>query len=177
MKSMVNPKPDASEALIDAFTKLLVCDGVAGISIKKVAAEAQVNHGLVHYHFGSKEGLVLAAYEHYRTEQKARVEGTDFSKRQAVKAMFLEEIQLSSRLMVEFTALSAHMPSLRDAIEEGLTKLVDTLRGRLGLPTNLDGDLLIAHFFGIAVHSRLRPSFDVEKALDALLHEQIPDRN
>ena len=40
------------------------------MSVKKLASEAGVNHGLVHYYFGSKEGLVVEAYEHYRRQQQ-----------------------------------------------------------------------------------------------------------
>ncbi len=48
------------EALIAAGARLFAEHGHAAVSVREVAREAGVNHGLVHRHFGSKEGLVLA---------------------------------------------------------------------------------------------------------------------
>lgn len=148
---------------------LLLREGVAGISVKKVAAEASVNHGLVHYHFGSKEGLLVAAYDHYRHAQRARLAQAELRDRDRLRAVLLEEVRTSSGMMVEFAAFSMHMPRLRQAIEHGLTELVEGIRHRLELPSRHDGDLLLATFFGVAVHSRLRPSFDVDHAVAAFL--------
>ena len=40
------------QALLDAAERLLVSEGYAGISTRRLAQEAGVNHGLVHYYFG-----------------------------------------------------------------------------------------------------------------------------
>lgn len=45
-------------ALIATGARLFAERGRAGISVREVAREAGVNHGLVHRHFGSKEGLL-----------------------------------------------------------------------------------------------------------------------
>jgi AcrR family transcriptional regulator len=55
----------ARRALLDAAERLLIEDGHAGITTRKVAAEAGVNHGLVHYYFGSIEELLFQAMERY----------------------------------------------------------------------------------------------------------------
>ena len=47
------------KALLDAAERMLVSDGYARITTRSVAAEAGVNHGLVHYYFGSKERLLV----------------------------------------------------------------------------------------------------------------------
>lgn len=49
------------EALIAALLRLLEGRGAGEISVRDVAAEAGVNHGLVHHYFGSKEGLIREA--------------------------------------------------------------------------------------------------------------------
>jgi AcrR family transcriptional regulator len=51
------------ERLIAALLRLLARRSVDGISVRDVAAEAGVNHGLVHRYFGSKEALVRAAVQ------------------------------------------------------------------------------------------------------------------
>jgi AcrR family transcriptional regulator len=56
---------DATEALLEAAERLLVDVGYAGITTRKVAEEAGVNHGLVHYYFGSMDNLLLAVIERF----------------------------------------------------------------------------------------------------------------
>src|ERR671914_27948 len=53
------------EALLDAAERLLVDVGHAGITTRRLAEEAGVNHGLVHYYFGSNESLLVRALERF----------------------------------------------------------------------------------------------------------------
>jgi AcrR family transcriptional regulator len=55
----------AEEALLDAAERLLVDVGHAGITTRRLAEEAGVNHGLVHYYFGSNETLLVRALERF----------------------------------------------------------------------------------------------------------------
>ncbi|HKP21144.1 MAG TPA: TetR/AcrR family transcriptional regulator [Thermoleophilaceae bacterium] len=55
----------AEEALLDAAERLLVEVGHAGITTRALAEEAGVNHGLVHYYFGSNENLLARALERF----------------------------------------------------------------------------------------------------------------
>src|ERR671915_2424677 len=55
----------AEEALLDAAERLLVDVGHAGITTRALAEAAGVNHGLVHYHFGSNENLLVRALERF----------------------------------------------------------------------------------------------------------------
>jgi AcrR family transcriptional regulator len=55
----------ADEALLDAAERLLVDVGHAGITTRRLAEEAGVNHGLVHYYFGSNENLMVRALERF----------------------------------------------------------------------------------------------------------------
>ena len=50
---------------MDAAERLLIKDGHAGLSTRRVAEEAQVNHGLVHYYFGSMEELLMQVLERF----------------------------------------------------------------------------------------------------------------
>ena len=56
---------DPREGLLDAAERLLVEVGYAGISARRLAREAGVNLGLVHYHFGSMENVFLEALERF----------------------------------------------------------------------------------------------------------------
>jgi AcrR family transcriptional regulator len=55
----------AEEALLDAAERLLVDVGYGGITTRRLAEEAGVNHGLVHYYFGSNENLLVRALERF----------------------------------------------------------------------------------------------------------------
>ena len=63
--SGVGRREEATEALLDAAERLLIEIGHAGITTRGVAAEAGVNHGLVHYYFGSMEELLLQVLERF----------------------------------------------------------------------------------------------------------------
>ena len=53
------------DALLDAAERLLEDVGHAGITTRRLAQEAGVNHGLVHYYFGSMENLLARALERF----------------------------------------------------------------------------------------------------------------
>jgi AcrR family transcriptional regulator len=55
----------AMTALRDAAERLLVREGHAQLSTRRVAQEAGVNHGLVHYYFGSMEELLMQVLERF----------------------------------------------------------------------------------------------------------------
>ena len=62
----------AEDALLDAAERLLVDVGYAGITTRRLAEEAGVNHGLVHYYFGSNENLLVRALERFTERLIAR---------------------------------------------------------------------------------------------------------
>jgi AcrR family transcriptional regulator len=62
----------AEEALLDAAERLLVEVGYARITTRRLAEEAGVNHGLVHYYFGSNENLLVRALERFTERLIAR---------------------------------------------------------------------------------------------------------
>ena len=62
----------AEEALLDAAERLLVEVGHARITTRKLAEEAGVNNGLVHYYFGSNENLLVRALERFTERLIAR---------------------------------------------------------------------------------------------------------
>jgi AcrR family transcriptional regulator len=46
------------QALLEAVVRVVARDGFDGLTYRAVAAEAGVTHGLVHYHFGSREAMI-----------------------------------------------------------------------------------------------------------------------
>src|SRR5689334_2167643 len=56
---------EAVEALLDAAERLLVEQGHGAITTRKLAEQAGVNHGLVHYYFGSMEEVMVQVLERF----------------------------------------------------------------------------------------------------------------
>lgn len=56
---------DATAALLDAAESLLVEVGYAAITVRRLADRAGLNHGLVHYYFGSMEEVFLQTLERF----------------------------------------------------------------------------------------------------------------
>ena len=65
MEVATSRRETATSALLDAAERLLIETGYAGLTTRRVAAEAGVNHGLVHYYFGSMEELLLQVLERF----------------------------------------------------------------------------------------------------------------
>ena len=62
---------DTRAAIVEAARSRLLADGHAGLSTRKVADTAGVPLSQLHYHFGSKQGLLLAVLEE---ENRRRLE-------------------------------------------------------------------------------------------------------
>jgi AcrR family transcriptional regulator len=52
------------ERLLDAAVRLIAREGIDNVRIARIAAEAGVSAGLVHYHFASRDALLEEALEH-----------------------------------------------------------------------------------------------------------------
>ena len=61
-----------AEAFLDAAERLLVAVGQAGITTRRLAAEAAANQGLVHYYFGSLDELFVQVLERFTDRLIAR---------------------------------------------------------------------------------------------------------
>ena len=63
---------DTPRRILDAARVRLLADGYAGLSTRKVAEEAGVPLSQLHYHFGSKGGLIMALFAMENEERLAR---------------------------------------------------------------------------------------------------------
>jgi AcrR family transcriptional regulator len=63
---------DTHAFILDAARSRLLADGYGGLSTRKVADEAGVPLSQLHYHFGSKQGLILALLEEENQRRLAR---------------------------------------------------------------------------------------------------------
>jgi AcrR family transcriptional regulator len=74
MKALAAESDTAGAILLAARERLLI-DGYSGLSTRKVALQAGVPLSQVHYHFGSKGGMILAVLESENRRRLARQAG------------------------------------------------------------------------------------------------------
>ena len=111
------------EAFLDAAERLLLELGYPGVTTRRVAAEAGLNHGLVHYYFGSVENLLVRVLERFTERLVARQRALYGDP----EIPFLEKWRLAMRYLVgtdveyekvwlELQALAWNHPELRDRV-------------------------------------------------------------
>ena len=112
----------AEDALLDAAERLLVEVGHAGITTRRVAEEAGVNHGLVHYYFGSIENLLVRVLERFTAELTARQRAmysaeTPFIEkwRRAMRYLVADDVRYE-KIWLELQALAWNRPELRERL-------------------------------------------------------------
>src|SRR5215212_12147171 len=111
------------EAFLDAAERLLVEIGHAGITTRKLAAEAGANQGLVHYYFGSMDELFVQVLERFTERLIARQRemyggaGPFIEKWRSAWRFQEEDLEQGySKIWLELQALSWSRPELRPRI-------------------------------------------------------------
>src|ERR1700682_7321 len=64
----IEKKAETSTTLLEAAKKVLRQNGYAVLSTRDVASAAGVPLSQIHYHFGSKQGMVLALFEYLNAQ-------------------------------------------------------------------------------------------------------------
>jgi AcrR family transcriptional regulator len=116
---------DTRRRIIDAARVRLLADGYAGLSTRKVAEEAGVPLSQLHYHFGSKGGLIIALFEMENEQRLARqtrmyAEDRPLWQRYEQACDFLEDDLESGyvRVLQELVAAGWSNPELGAAVRE-----------------------------------------------------------
>jgi AcrR family transcriptional regulator len=112
----------AEDALLDAAERLLVDIGYAGITTRRLAEEAGINHGLVHYYFGSNENLLLRALERFTQrliDRQRELYASDLpfieKWRTAMRYLLSEDVTYE-KVWLELQALGWNHPELRERL-------------------------------------------------------------
>ena len=132
---------------MDAAERLLVRDGHAGLTTRRVAQEAQVNHGLVHYYFGSMEELLAQVLERFTAALVARqremysAEGPFLEKWRTAWRYQEEDLAAGyPKIWFELQAMAWNEPRLRERLvainaewRQVLREALGRARGELGI--------------------------------------------
>jgi len=113
---------DTRDGLLDAAERAILDQGFSGASTRRIAAEAGVPLSLLHYHFGGKEGLLVALVERTRDRNRVAVlaeladpssaTGHAAAALLAAKRVFLTD-ETGARLLVEMAVAALHNARLR----------------------------------------------------------------
>jgi AcrR family transcriptional regulator len=116
---MASARPNGAEdsrartALLDAVERLMLAEGYAAVTTRRVASEAGVNPGLVYYYFGPMDNLLIEVFRRVATRSQERhVEA--LASEQPLWALWdLILDHTNAVLNLEFLALGNHRKALR----------------------------------------------------------------
>ncbi|MGH2712981.1 MAG: TetR/AcrR family transcriptional regulator [Thermoleophilaceae bacterium] len=147
---LTSPRAATEEAFLDAAERLLVEIGFAGITTRRLAEEAGVNHGLVHYYFGSMENLFVRVLERFTEqliERQRSMYAADvpFIEKWRTAMAYLDQDRPYQKIWLELQALAWNRPELRDQVARVngewravLTEALGPVREQLGVDVPLD---------------------------------------
>jgi AcrR family transcriptional regulator len=154
----------AEESLLDAAERLLVDVGHAGITTRRLADEAGVNHGLVHYYFGSNENLLVRTLERFterliaRQRQLYAADLPFVEKWRTAMRYLVSEDATYEKIWLELQALAWNRPELRERLARVnaewravLTEAFDKPRRELAIDMPLEALVSLVMTFNLGV--------------------------
>lgn len=122
---MRRSREETTELLLDAAERLLIREGIVALTTRRLAEEAGVNHGLVHYSFVSMADVALRTAQRAtarlieRQRQMYEGPGTFLDKWHLAMGFLDEDIRTGyPKLMFELSALGWNDPVLAAAIAD-----------------------------------------------------------
>jgi AcrR family transcriptional regulator len=171
---------DTRSRILHAAFTVLSRQGYENASIKEIAEQAGVAQGLVHYHFKSKQQLVLAVLAEvcremeFGEEQGAAGAQTAYEK---FKGM-LKDSRATHALYIQLIAVGLHDKELGagvlDFVRQDRAHIEDIARQVLAeraadpTPARAIASVVEAAVLGIMVQNLIDPDFNAEEAVDAL---------
>jgi AcrR family transcriptional regulator len=125
-RQISDARQQATVALMDAAEGLLFEVGYAGVTTRAVAEAAGVNHGLVHYYFGSMEELLSQTLERFVEQLALALEtlyadpNLSFAEKWRLGSQFWVDEPTSRfpKILLELLAMGWNMPALRARLTE-----------------------------------------------------------
>ncbi len=154
----------AEEALLDAAERLLAEVGYAGVTTRRLAEEAGLNHGLVHYYFGSNENLLVRALERFTgrlitRQRELYAADLPFAEkwRTAMRYLVSEDVSYQ-KIWLELQALAWNNPGVRARLarvnaewREVLAEAFEQPRRELGIGLPLEGLVSLVMTFNLGI--------------------------
>jgi len=160
-------KESVEEKLLAAGLECLATLGGHKASVKQIAAMAGVNHGLVHYYFGSKEKLIVALFRRMAGNQREALERAH--EPEEIQAILSDFVGNNIRLFLEFSLLAREMPELRQELQEELRLLAQISADHMAEGDIRDGWLLLSTVVGLAFHAQDMDEVDMDYMVQRLM--------
>jgi AcrR family transcriptional regulator len=116
-------RPHPRTALLDAAERLLVQAGYSAITTRRLGEEAGVNHGLIHYYFGSMEELLLQAFERFtdrlvKRQRELYAESGPFVDKWRTAMAYMDEDREAGypRINAELRGMARNHPGLQERL-------------------------------------------------------------
>ena len=104
--------------LLDVTERLMLSEGYAAVTSRRVAIEADVTPPLVHYYFPSLDDLFLAVLRR-RSEEQFERQAKLLAAEEPLRALWaFNTDRQAARFLTEFMALANHRPSIRSEIAQ-----------------------------------------------------------
>ena len=176
---------------------MILRDGVEGVSVRNVAAEAGWSTGALRHYFETKEGLLASAAQLLEERVRRRLEGKSYggTPREAVRAVLCEVLPLDEERRTEvalwfaFAARSLVDPRIAeehalvfDGMRELCRRVIQQMAGGGWLVRGLDPEMEAARLHalidGFTVHMLMGrlDGDEVLRRLDSHLDQIIHDR-
>jgi AcrR family transcriptional regulator len=157
-------RSSAEEALLDAAERLLVDVGYSGITTRRLAEAAGLNHGLVHYYFGSNENLLVRALERFtdrlivRQRELFEADAPFIEKWRAAMRYLMDDDATYEKIWLELQALAWNNPELRERLarvngewRSVLSEAFEPARREHGIEMPLDALVSLVMTFNLGV--------------------------
>ena len=122
-------------ALLDAAQQLMLEEGYAGVTSRRVAAKAGLKPQLVHYYFRTMDDLFLAMFRR-GADHNLELQTRALASAQPLRALWdFSSEPAGASLYMEFAALANHRPVIRAEVNEYAERFrrlqIDALAGML----------------------------------------------
>ncbi len=117
--------------LVDAAEQLLIEEGYAAVTSRRVGAKADLKPQLVHYYFASMDELFLEIFRRNAERNLERFESAVAADPSLHNLWRLNTDPRAAQFAVEFVALAKHRPELRAEIARYADRFYDAQREAL----------------------------------------------
>lgn len=160
---------DTRTLILDAAEQLMIEEGYAGVTSRKVSAKAGFKSNLTHYHFASMDELFIAAFQRREDWHFSRFTRALASRKPLHELWSLGLDAANNKLNLEFNALACHRPAVREVIARStrrdratMTAAFQTVFDRYDIdPVRFPPDVLAVTIAGIT------RAISIERALGA----------
>src|SRR5689334_23921780 len=126
------------EALIDATAQIMLDEGYAAATSRRVAAKAGVKPALVHYYFPSMDDLFVAVLRD-KAEHNLQLQREAIADAQPLHALWLLNGATDAQLFTEFLAMANHRKAIRSEISAYAMRFRDLQEGAVTLALKARG--------------------------------------